>query len=69
MCQKLKKREGKDEAREKKRKRKEKKKKKEKKRGRKLDLCSKVITGFPDSIPSALVKRRSPNTPPKPLSN
>ena len=25
--------------------------------GKKLDLCSKVIIGFPVSIPSALVKR------------
>ena len=31
--------------------------------GRKLDRCSKVIIGFPVSIPRALVKRRGPEPP------
>ncbi len=38
--------------------------------GRKLDRCSKVIIGFPVSIPSALVKQALRHGPlPKPLSN
>ena len=31
--------------------------------GRKLDRCSKVIIGFPVSIPGALIKRRGPDPP------
>ncbi len=31
--------------------------------GRKLDRCSKVIIGFPVSIPSALVKHGGPDPP------
>ena len=33
------------------------------KEGRKLDRCSKVIIGFPVSIPGALIKRRGPDPP------